>query len=165
MIEAAAEANDTLMHKYLEGEAALREGDHARVCARARSRTRSCLCMCGTAFKNKGVQALLDAVIEFMPCPSRCPDVKGLNDRGETERARASDEAPFSALAFKILTDPFVGKLIFFRVYSGALNRATPCTMPTKDKKERIGRLLQMHANERTRSRKFAPATSPRPWA
>src|ERR1700729_3344639 len=106
MIEAAAEANDTLMHKYLEGEELsekeIREG------LRARSiRNEVVLCMCGTAFKNKGVQALLDAIIEFMPSPVEMPPVKGLNARGEIETRAASDDAPFAALAFKILTDPF----------------------------------------------------------
>jgi elongation factor G len=149
MIEAAAEANDTLMHKYLEGEELsekeIREG------LRARSiRNEIVLCMCGTAFKNKGVQALLDAVIEFMPSPIEMPDVKGLNDRGEPDTRTASDESPFSALAFKILNDPFVGNLTFFRVYSGVLNSGDTVYVPTKGKKERIGRLLQMHASDRT---------------
>jgi elongation factor G len=108
------------------------------------------LCMCGTAFKNKGVQALLDAVIEFMPSPIDMPDVKGLNDDGDPDTRKASDEAPFSALAFKILNDPFVGNLTFFRVYSGVLNSGDTVYVPTKDKKERIGRLLQMHASDRT---------------
>jgi elongation factor G len=106
--------------------------------------------MCGTAFKNKGVQALLDAVIEFMPSPIDMPDVKGLNDDGDPDTRKASDEAPFSALAFKILNDPFVGNLTFFRVYSGVLNSGDTVYVPTKDKKERIGRLLQMHASDRT---------------
>jgi elongation factor G len=149
MIEAAAEANDTLMHKYLEGEELsekeIREG------LRARSiKNEIVLCMCGTAFKNKGVQALLDAVIEFMPSPIEMPDVKGLNDRGEPDTRTASDESPFSALAYKILHDPFVGNLTFFRVYSGVLNSGDTVYVPTKGKKERIGRLLQMHASDRT---------------
>ncbi len=149
MIESAAEANDRLMQKYLEGEelseAEIREG------LRARSiRNEIVLCMCGTAFKNKGVQALLDAVIEFMPSPIEMPDVKGLNDRGEPDTRKASDAAPFAALAFKILNDPFVGNLTFFRVYSGVLNSGDTVYVPTKGKKERIGRLLQMHASDRT---------------
>ena len=149
MIEGAAEANDGLMHKYLEGEE-LSEAE-IRAGLRERSiRNEIVLCMCGTAFKNKGVQALLDAVIEFMPSPIEMPDVKGLNDRGEPDTRTASDEAPFSALAFKILNDPFVGNLTFFRVYSGVLNSGDTVYVPTKDKKERIGRLLQMHASERT---------------
>jgi elongation factor G len=149
MIESAAEANDELMRKYLEGEELsekeIREG------LRARSiKNEIVLCMCGTAFKNKGVQALLDAIIEFMPSPIEMPDVKGLNDRGEPDTRKASDAAPFSALAFKILNDPFVGNLTFFRVYSGVLNSGDTVYVPTKGKKERIGRLLQMHASERT---------------
>jgi elongation factor G len=149
MIESAAEANDALMQKYLEGEELseneIREG------LRARSiKNEIVLCMCGTAFKNKGVQALLDAVIEYMPSPIEMPDVKGLNDRGQPDTRKASDSAPFSALAFKILNDPFVGNLTFFRVYSGVLNSGDTVYVPTKGKKERIGRLLQMHASERT---------------
>jgi elongation factor G len=149
MIEAAAEANDALMHKYLEGEELsekeIREG------LRARSiRNEIVLAMCGSAFKNKGVQALLDAIIEFMPSPIEMPDVKGLDDRGDADTRKASDEAAFSALAFKILNDPFVGNLTFFRVYSGVLNSGDTVYVPTKGKKERIGRLLQMHASDRT---------------
>jgi elongation factor G len=107
------------------------------------------LCLCGSAFKNKGVQALLDAIIEFMPSPIDMPDVKGINDRDEPETRKASDEEPFSALAFKLLNDPFVGNLTFFRVYSGVLNSGDTVYVPTKSRKERIGRLLQMHAAER----------------
>jgi elongation factor G len=149
MIEGAAEGNDDLMHKYLDG-AELSEED-IRLGLRLRAvRNEVVLCMCGTAFKNKGVQALLDAVIEFMPSPIDMPDVKGLNDDGDPDTRKASDEAPFSALAFKILNDPFVGNLTFFRVYSGVLNSGDTVYVPTKDKKERIGRLLQMHASDRT---------------
>jgi elongation factor G len=149
MIEAAAEANDTLMHKYLEheqlSEAEIRQG------LRERSiRNELVLCMCGSAFKNKGVQALLDAVIAFMPAPIDMPDVTGLDDRGQPATRKASDEEPFAALAFKILNDPFVGNLTFFRVYSGVLNSGDTVFVPTKDRKERIGRVLQMHASERT---------------
>jgi elongation factor G len=149
MIEAAAEANDTLMHKYLEHEqltdAEIRAG------LRERSlRNEVVLAMCGSAFKNKGVQALLDAVIEFMPSPVDMPDVKGIDDRDEPATRKARDDEPFSALAFKILNDPFVGNLTFFRVYSGVLNSGDTVYVPTKRKKERIGRLLQMHASERT---------------
>jgi elongation factor G len=149
MIEAAAEANDELMRKYLEGEELsekqIREG------LRTRSvKNEIVLCMCGTAFKNKGVQALLDAVIEYMPSPIEMPDVKGLNDRGEPDTRKASDAAPFAALAFKILNDPFVGNLTFFRVYAGVLNSGDTVYVPSKGKKERIGRLLQMHASDRT---------------
>jgi elongation factor G len=149
MIEAAAEANDDLMHKYLDGVELSEE--EIRLGLRLRSvRNEVVLCMCGTAFKNKGVQALLDAVIEFMPSPIDMPDVKGLDDDGDPDTRKASDEAPFSALAFKILNDPFVGNLTFFRVYSGVLNSGDTVYVPTKDKKERIGRLLQMHASDRT---------------
>ncbi|TLZ16832.1 MAG: elongation factor G [Gammaproteobacteria bacterium] len=149
MIEAAAEANDTLMHKYLEHEqlsdAEIRAG------LRERSiRNELVLCMCGSAFKNKGVQALLDAIIEFMPAPVDMPDVTGVDDRGHPATRKASDDQPFAALAFKILNDPFVGNLTFFRVYSGVLNSGDTVFVPTKDRKERIGRLLQMHASERT---------------
>ncbi|MDE2137912.1 MAG: elongation factor G [Gammaproteobacteria bacterium] len=149
MIEAAAEANDTLMHKYLEHEqltdAEIRAG------LRERSlRNEVVLAMCGSAFKNKGVQALLDAVIEFMPSPVDMPDVKGIDDRDQPATRKASDSEPFAALAFKILNDPFVGNLTFFRVYSGVLNSGDTVFVPTKSRKERIGRLLQMHASERT---------------
>jgi elongation factor G len=149
MIEVAAEANDTLMHKYLEHEqlsdAEIRQG------LRERSlRNEIVLAMCGSAFKNKGVQALLDAIIEFMPSPVDMPPVKGVTERGDPDTRTASDDAPFSALAFKILNDPFVGNLTFFRVYSGVLNSGDTVFVPTKDRKERIGRLLQMHASERT---------------
>ncbi len=149
MVEAAAEASDGLMNKYLEGdelsEKEIREG------LRARSiKNEVVLAMCGTAFKNKGVQALLDAVIEYMPSPVEMPDVKGVNTHGEPATRKASDDAPFAALAFKILNDPFVGNLTFFRVYSGVLNSGDTVYVPTKDKKERIGRLLQMHASDRT---------------
>jgi elongation factor G len=149
MIEAAAEANDTLMHKYLEHEQLT--DTEIRAGLRERSlRNELVLCMCGSAFKNKGVQALLDAIIEFMPSPVDMPDVKGLDDRGQAATRKASDTEPFSALAFKILNDPFVGNLTFFRVYSGVLNSGDTVFVPTKARKERIGRLLQMHASERT---------------
>jgi elongation factor G len=149
MIEAAAEANDDLTHKYLEGhtltEAEIRQGLRIRAL-----RNDIVLTMCGSAFKNKGVQAMLDAVIEFMPAPTEVPPVKGKNEKGEPDTRAASDDAPFSALAFKILNDPFVGNLTFFRVYSGTLNSGDTVYVPTKSKKERIGRLLQMHASDRT---------------
>jgi elongation factor G len=149
MIEAAAEANDALMNKYLEGEAL--SDEEVRKGLRERSiRSEVVLCMCGTAFKNKGVQALLDAIIEFMPSPIEMPDVKGIDADNEPATRRADDEEPFSALAFKILNDPFVGNLTFFRVYSGVLNSGDTVFVPTKSKKERIGRLLQMHAAERS---------------
>jgi elongation factor G len=149
MIEAAAEANDALSNKYLEGtelsEAEIRAGLRERAI-----RNELVLVMCGTAFKNKGVQALLDAVIEFMPSPIEMPPTPGLDYHGKPITRTASDDQPFSALAFKILNDPFVGNLTFFRVYSGTLNSGDTVLVPTKSKKERIGRLLQMHANERS---------------
>jgi elongation factor G len=148
MIEAAAEANDDLTHKYLEGQQLTDE--EIKLGLKLRSvRNELVLCMCGSAFKNKGVQALLDAVIEFMPSPIEMPDVKGTDSKGETITRKANDEAPFCALAFKILNDPFVGNLTFFRVYSGVLSSGDTVYVPSKDRKERIGRLLQMHANER----------------
>jgi elongation factor G len=149
MIEGAAEANDKLMNKYLEGEELTEE--EIRAGLRERSiKNEIVLVMCGTAFKNKGVQALLDAIIEFMPSPVDMPDVKGTNDHGDPDTRKAKDDAPFAALAFKILNDPFVGNLTFFRVYSGVLNSGDTVYVPTKGKKERIGRLLQMHASDRT---------------
>ena len=149
MIEAAAEANEGLTNKYLDGkelsEAEIRAGLRQRAI-----KNEVVLVMCGTAFKNKGVQALLDAIIEFMPSPIEMPETKGINARGEPITRKASDDDPFSALAFKILNDPFVGNLTFFRVYSGTLNSGDTVYVPTKDRKERIGRLLQMHASDRT---------------
>ncbi len=149
MIEAAAEGDDALTDKYLGGTAL--SDDEIKRGLKARAlKNEIVLCMCGTAFKNKGVQALLDAVIEFMPSPIEMPATPGLSERGEAITRTASDEQPFSALAFKILNDPFVGNLTFFRVYSGTLNSGDTVFVPTKAKKERIGRLLQMHANERS---------------
>jgi elongation factor G len=148
LVEAAAEANDDLMHKYLEtGELTIEE---IKAGLRERSiRTEICVMLCGSAFKNKGVQAMLDAVIEYMPSPADVPPVKGIDDRGAEATRPATDDAKFSALAFKILNDPFVGNLTFFRVYSGVLSSGDQVFVPAKSKKERIGRLLQMHANER----------------
>jgi elongation factor G len=149
MIEAAAEANETLLNKYLEGKELTEPEIHRGLRERA-LRNDIVICMCGTAFKNKGVQALLDAVIEYMPSPIEMPPVKGANGHGDPDTRTANDDAPFAALAFKILNDPFVGNLTFFRVYSGTLNSGDSVYVPTKDKTERIGRLLQMHASERT---------------
>ena len=149
MVEAAAEANDTLMNKYLEGEK-LTDTEIRQGLAQRSKRNEIVLCMCGSAFKNKGVQALLDAVIEYMPSPIEMPPTKGLNDDGEPATRTALDTEPFAALAFKILNDPFVGNLTFFRVYSGVLNSGDTVYVPTKSKTERIGRLLQMHASDRT---------------
>ncbi len=149
MIEAAAEGDEELLTKYLEGKPLSHE--EIKRGLRARSiKNEVVLCMCGSAFKNKGVQALLDAVIEFMPSPIDMPDVKGIDPDGEPITRKADDNEPFAALAFKILNDPFVGNLTFFRVYSGTLNSGDTVYVPTKDRKERIGRLLQMHANERS---------------
>ncbi|MGC3982107.1 MAG: elongation factor G [Steroidobacteraceae bacterium] len=148
MVEAAAEANETLTNKYLEGEELSVEEIKAGLRERA-LRNEICLTLCGSAFKNKGVQAMLDAIIEFMPAPTEMPAVKGLLPDGSEGHRQASDEEKFSSLAFKILNDPFVGNLTFFRVYSGVMNSGDTVFIPGKDKKERIGRLLQMHASER----------------
>jgi len=150
MVEAAAEANEELMEKYLE-EGDLDE-DEIRRGLRARTLANEIVpAMCGSAFKNKGVQAMLDAVIYYMPSPVDVPAIKGhLDDAEETVVERhSSDDEPFSALAFKIATDPFVGTLTFFRVYSGVLNSGDTVYNSVKHKKERIGRILQMHANSR----------------
>jgi elongation factor G len=149
MIEAAAEANEQLLNKYLEGQELTEEEIRQGLRHRA-IKNEIVLVMCGTAFKNKGVQALLDAVIEFMPSPPEMPPITGMNAKGEPATRKASDDEPFAALAFKILNDPFVGNLTFFRVYSGTLNSGDTVYVPSKDRKERIGRLLQMHASERT---------------
>ncbi len=149
MVEAAAEANEELMEKYLEGT----ELSEDEIIEGLRLRTLSLEIVpmtCGTAFKNKGVQAMLDKVIELMPSPVDVPAIKGILDDDETEAQReSSDDAPFAALAFKIATDPFVGSLTFFRCYSGVLNSGDTLYNPVKRKKERVGRILQMHANSR----------------
>lgn len=148
IIEAAAEANEDLMNKYLENG----ELSEEEIIEGLRARTIACEIqpmLCGTAFKNKGVQRMLDAVVQFLPSPVDIPPVKGV-DLDETEVTReADDKAPFSALAFKIMTDPYVGQLTFLRVYSGVLVSGETVLNSVKNKKERIGRLLQMHANER----------------
>jgi elongation factor G len=149
MIEAAAEANDELMNKYLEGTALTEEEIRSGLAQRSK-RNEIVICMCGSAFKNKGVQALLDAVIQYMPSPIEMPPTKGLDDHGKPATRIADDTQPFAALAFKILNDPFVGNLTFFRVYSGVLNSGDTVYVPTKSRTERIGRLLQMHASDRT---------------
>jgi len=148
MVEAAAEANEELMNKYLEN------GDLSEEDILAGLRTRTIAfeivpMMCGSAFKNKGVQAMLDKVIELMPAPTDIPPVKAEDEKGNEVRLRAADDEKFSALAFKIMTDPFVGQLIFFRVYSGVVNAGDTVYNPIKGKKERIGRIVQMHANTR----------------
>jgi len=148
MIEVAAEADEQLLDKFLETGGL----DEAEIVRGLRSRTLSgeiVLTMCGSAFKNKGVQAMLDAVIDYMPSPVDVPAIKGhLDDDTEARRA-ADDDEPFAALAFKIATDPFVGNLTFFRVYSGVLNSGDTVFNPVKSRKERIGRILQMHSNDR----------------
>ena len=148
MVEAAAEANETLLAKYLAGEA-LSE-DEIRQAIRQRTVAGEIVPMlCGSAFKNKGVQALLDAIIDYLPSPADVPAILGHTvDDQEIERHPGDDE-PFSALAFKIMTDPFVGQLVFFRVYSGVVNSGEAVFNPTKGKRERLGRILQMHANVR----------------
>jgi len=148
MIEAAAEANEDLMNKYLEGGDLTEE----EIIFGLRTRTLASEIIpvfCGTAFKNKGVQAMLDAVVNLLPSPADRPPVAGLDEDEKEDHRKADDSAPFSALAFKIMTDPFVGSLTFFRVYSGTLNAGDAVYNPVKSKKERIGRILQMHANER----------------
>jgi elongation factor G len=148
MVEAAAEASEDLMNKYLE-EGTLSE---AEIMLSLRTRTIAgeiVPMMCGTAFKNKGVQAMLDAVIDYMPSPVDIPPVKGLLENDEPTTREASDDEKFSALAFKIMTDPFVGQLAFFRVYSGLVNAGDTIYNSVKEQKERLGRILQMHANQR----------------
>ena len=148
MVEAAAEANEDLMNRYLESgeldEADIRAGLRARTIAGEIQPM-----LCGTAFKNKGVQRMLDAVIEFLPSPVDIPPVSGTDDDEQHAERKASDEEKFSALAFKLMTDPYVGQLTFIRVYSGVLSSGDTVYNPIKGKKERIGRLLQMHANQR----------------
>ncbi|SPJ14767.1 protein chain elongation factor EF-G, GTP-binding [Burkholderiales bacterium] len=148
MVEAAAEANEELMNKYLEGgkltEAEIRFGLRARTIAHEITPM-----LCGSAFKNKGVQAMLDAVIDYLPSPVDIPPVKGLDDHEKSVERRAADDEPFAALAFKIMTDPYVGQLTFLRVYSGVLSSGDTVYNAIKGKRDRIGRILQMHANQR----------------
>jgi elongation factor G len=148
LIEAAAEASEDLMEAYLEGG----EITEAQILAGLRAGTVAneiVPCLCGSAFKNKGVQALLDAVVTLMPSPVDVPPIKGVLENEQTAERPSDDEAPFAALAFKIATDPFVGSLTFFRVYSGVLKSGDTVYNPVKGKKERVGRILQMHANSR----------------
>ena len=148
MVEAAAEANEELMDKYLN-EGDLSE-DEIYKGLRIRTLSNEIVCaLCGSAFKNKGVQAMLDGVIRYLPSPLDIPAINGTNEDEEVDTREASDEAGFSALAFKIATDPFVGTLTFFRVYSGVLEAGSPIINSTKGKKERVGRILQMHSNSR----------------
>jgi len=148
MVESAAEASEEMMNKYLE-EGELSESD-IKKCLRIRTIASEIVPMlCGSAFKNKGVQAMLDAVVDYLPSPIDIPPVTGELPDGTMGERKAEDKEPFAALAFKIMTDPFVGQLIFFRVYSGSLQAGDFVYNPIKDKKERIGRILLMHANER----------------
>ncbi len=148
MVEAAAEASEEMMNKYLEGgelsEAEIKQGLRIRAIA-----SEIVPMLCGSAFKNKGVQAMLDAVLDYLPAPTDIPPVKGILENETMGERKANDDEPFSALAFKIMTDPFVGQLIFFRVYSGKLNSGDTIYNPIKGRKERVGRILLMHANER----------------
>ncbi len=148
MVEKAAEANETLLEKYLSGET-LTE-DEIKLGLRTRTIANEIVPMlCGSAFKNKGVQAMLDAVIDYMPSPVDVPAINGHDERDREIERHPTDNEPFSALAFKIMTDPFVGQLVFFRVYSGVVKSGDSVYNPIKGKKERLGRILQMHANER----------------
>ena len=149
MVEAAAEASDELMEKYIE-ESDLSAEDIVKGLRQRTLDNEIVIALCGSAFKNKGVQAMLDAIVTFMPAPVDVKAISGVLDDGETEAERpASDEVPFSALAFKIATDPFVGTLTFFRVYSGVLNSGDTVMNSVRGKKERVGRILQMHSNSR----------------
>lgn len=148
MVESAAEASEELMNKYLEtGDLSIEDIKQG---LRVRTINNEIVPMlCGTAFKNKGVQAMLDAVLDYLPSPLDIPAIKGTNENGAEDEREPSEDKPFSALAFKIATDPYVGQLIFFRVYSGTIKSGDTVFNPVKGKKERIGRLLQMHANQR----------------
>ncbi|MCH8478152.1 MAG: elongation factor G [Wenzhouxiangella sp.] len=148
MVEAAAEAIEELMEKYLEGEE-LTEEEIMKGLRTGTLHNELVPVLCGTAFKNKGVQALLDAVVQYMPSPTEVKAIRGLDEDEQEVSRQSSDEAPFAALAFKIATDPFVGTLTFIRVYSGVLKSGDTAFNPVKGKKERIGRILQMHANTR----------------
>ena len=148
MVESAAEASDDLLNKYLEGG----ELSEKEIQDAIRQRTIACEIIpmfCGSAFKNKGVQAMLDAVIEYLPSPVEVAAIVGENEDGTPATRESADGAPFSALAFKLMSDPFVGQLTFFRVYSGVVKSGDTVYNPVKGKKERIGRIVQMHANDR----------------
>ncbi len=148
MVESAAEANEQLMNKYIESGGL--SDEEVKFGLRTRTINNEIVPMlCGSAFKNKGVQAMLDGVIDYLPAPVDIPPVKGVDDSDQPVERRANDEEPFAGLAFKIATDPYVGQLIFFRVYSGVINSGDTIYNPIKGRKERIGRLLQMHANTR----------------
>jgi elongation factor G len=149
MIEAAAEGDEVLLNKYLESGSLSDEEIKKGLRERA-IKNEICLVTCGSAFKNKGVQAVLDAIVEYMPSPAEVPPVKGQSESGEPMTRKADDAEPFAALAFKILNDPFVGNLTFFRVYSGTLKSGDQVFVPNRSRTERIGRLLQMHASDRS---------------
>ena len=148
MIEKICETDDELLEMYLEGEEPSTE-QLKKALRKATIETTIIPVLCGSAYRNKGVQKLLDAVIEYMPAPTDIPDIKGTDMDGNEITRKSSDEEPFAALAFKIMADPFVGKLAFFRVYSGTMNSGSYVLNATKNKKERVGRILQMHANKR----------------
>jgi len=148
LVESAAEANEEVMEKYLGGE----DLSEAEIMKSIRDRTLAneiIPVLCGSAFKNKGVQAVLDAVVDYMPSPAEVKAIEGITEDGSTTTCKADDEAPFASLAFKIATDPYVGTLTFFRVYSGKLNSGDTVYNPLKSKKERVGRMVQMHSNSR----------------
>ncbi|MBQ3955920.1 MAG: elongation factor G [Clostridia bacterium] len=149
MVEAIAETDDDLFEKYVDGEELTVE-ELKKALRKATIQNRIVPVVCGTSYKNKGVQKLLDAIVEYMPAPVDIPSIKGINPQTEEEEERhSSDSEPFSALAFKIMTDPYVGKLCFFRVYSGTIQTGQTAYNPTKRARERFGRILQMHANDR----------------
>ena len=149
LVEAVAESDDELMMKYLEGEELTKEEIKAAL-RKATISNEIVPVVCGSSYKNRGVQKLLDAIVDYMPAPTAVDSIKGVNpDTEEEEFRHSSDDEPFSALAFKIATDPFVGKICFFRVYSGQIAAGTPCLNSVKDQKERMGRILLMHANHR----------------
>ena len=155
LVEKICELDDDLMMQYLEGE----EPSVEDMKAALRKGTCECTAVpvcCGSAYRNKGVQKLLDAIVEYMPAPTDIPAIKGVDLEGNEVERHSSDDEPFSALAFKIMTDPFVGKLAFFRVYSGVMNSGSYVLNATKDKKERVGRILQMHANKRAELEKVS---------
>lgn len=148
LLEALAETDEFIMEKYLEGEA-ISPSELREAIRRATINLSINPVLCGSAYKNKGVQPLLNAIVAYMPSPLDIPAIEGVDDNEEPVERHASDEEPFSALAFKIVADPYVGKLAYFRVYSGTLSAGSYVYNSTKGKKERIGRILMMHANKR----------------
>ncbi len=148
MIESVAEQDEELMMKYLEGEE-LTEDEIKLGLRKGTLANKIVTVCCGSSYKNKGVQELLNAIVDYMPSPLDIPHIKGVDEDGNEVERKTSDSEPFSALAFKIATDPFVGKLCFFRVYSGVLESGSTVLNANKGKKERIGRILQMHSNHR----------------